>query len=94
MSKTSVFKALADKTRRDILFFLKENGRMSAGDIASKFEMTQATISHHLSILTSASLITLEKSGKYIFYEINTTVVQDMLTWVMGLLGGNEDETK
>ena len=68
MENTSAFKALSDKTRRDILTLLKEEGRLSAGDIASRFNMTQATISHHLSILTSAGLIIDEKQGKYIFH--------------------------
>ena len=92
MEKTSAFKALSDKTRREILNLLKEEGRMSAGDIASKFDMTQATVSHHLSNLTSASLETIEKQGKFIYYEINTTVVQDILGWVMHLLGGDSNE--
>ena len=92
MENTSAFKALSDKTRRDILTLLKEEGRLSAGDIASRFNMTQATISHHLSILTSAGLIIDEKQGKYIYYEINTTVMQDMLAWFMSLLGGVSNE--
>ena len=92
MENTSAFKALSDKTRRDILTLLKEEGRLSAGDIASRFNMTQATVSHHLSILTSAGLIIDEKQGKYIYYEINTTVMQDMLAWFMRLLGGVSNE--
>ena len=92
MENTSAFKALSDKTRREILTLLKDEGRLSAGDIASHFNMTQATVSHHLSILTSAGLIIDEKQGKYIYYEINTTVMQDMLTWFMSLIGGNRDE--
>ena len=92
MEYTSAFKALSDKTRREILTLLKDEGRLSAGDIASHFNMTQATVSHHLSILTSAGLIIDEKQGKYIYYEINTTVMQDMLTWFMSLIGGNRDE--
>ena len=92
MENTSAFKALSDKTRREILTLLKEEGRLSAGDIAGHFNMTQATVSHHLSILTSAGLIIDEKQGKYIYYEINTTVMQDMLAWFMSLIGGNRDE--
>lgn len=92
MENTSAFKALSDKTRREILTLLKDEGRLSAGDIASHFNMTQATVSHHLSILTSAGLIIDEKQGKYIYYEINTTVMQDMLAWFMSLIGGNRDE--
>jgi DNA-binding transcriptional ArsR family regulator len=92
MENTSAFKALSDKTRREILTLLKDEGRLSAGDIASHFNMTQATVSHHLSILTSAGLIVDDKQGKYIYYEINTTVMQDMLAWFMSLIGGNRDE--
>ena len=92
MENTSAFKALSDKTRREILTLLKEEGRLSAGDIAGRFNMTQATVSHHLSILTSAGLIIDEKQGKYIYYEINTTVMQDMLAWFMSLLGGVSNE--
>lgn len=92
MENTSAFKALSDKTRREILTLLKDEGRLSAGDIASHFNMTQATVSHHLSILTSAGLIIDEKQGKYIYYEINTTVMQDMLAWFMNLLGGANNE--
>ena len=92
MENTSAFKALSDKTRREILTLLKDEGRLSAGDIASHFNMTQATVSHHLSILTSAGLIVDDKQGKYIYYEINTTVMQDMIAWIMSLIGGNRDE--
>ena len=92
MENTSAFKALSDKTRREILTLLKDEGRLSAGDIASHFNMTQATVSHHLSILTSAGLIIDEKQGKYIYYEINTTVMQDMLAWFISLIGGNRNE--
>ncbi len=89
----SVLKAMSDKTRREILNLLKEKGRMSAGDISAHFDMTQATVSHHLSVLSASKLVTDEKVGKYIFYELNTTVVQDVLQWIMGLLkGGNKDE--
>jgi DNA-binding transcriptional ArsR family regulator len=90
-----VLKAMSDKTRRHILELLKQQGRMGAGDIALQFPaMTQATISHHLSILNEVGLIQSEKIGKYIFYEINTTVIQDLLQWIIGLTeGGTNDET-
>lgn len=85
-------KALADKTRREILMLLKKNTRMAAGDIAASFSMTQATVSHHLSILIDAELVNTEKIGKYIYYEINTSIFQDLLQWIMELVGGDEDE--
>ncbi|MFA6739446.1 MAG: autorepressor SdpR family transcription factor [Bacilli bacterium] len=90
-----VLKAMSDKTRRHILELLKQQGRMAAGDIALQFpSMTQATISHHLSILNEVGLIQSEKVGKYIFYEINTTVIQDLLQWIIGLTeGGTNNET-
>lgn len=80
-----VMKALSDKTRREILVLLKKEGRMAAGDIANKFDMTQATVSHHLSVLDEAGLINDEKVGKFIYYEINTTILQDLLQWLVEL---------
>ena len=70
-----VMKAMSDKTRRDILSLLRKEGKMAAGDIAARYDMTQATVSHHLSFLTEAELVTSEKKGKYIYFEINTTVI-------------------
>jgi len=90
----SVMKALSDKTRREILVLLKKEGRMAAGDIANKFEMTQATVSHHLSVLDEAGLINDEKVGKYIYYEINTTILQDLLQWLVGLTSGGDKNEK
>lgn len=86
-----VMKAMSDRTRRDILSLLRKEGKMAAGDIANHYEMTQATISHHLSLLTEAELITSEKKGKFIYFEINTTVVQELLEYIMGLLDKKED---
>lgn len=91
-----VMKAMSDKTRRDILSLLRKEGKMSAGDIAARYDMTQATVSHHLSFLTEAELVTSEKKGKYIYFEINTTVVQELLEYIMSLLkidGGKDNET-
>ena len=65
---------------------------MSAGDIASRFSITQATISHHLAILVASKLITAEHEGKYIYHELNTTVLEDVLTWIVGLIGGKDNE--
>lgn len=87
-----VLKALSDPTRREIIDLLKKEGRMSAGDIASRFSITQATISHHLAILVSAKLITQEHEGKFIYHELNTTILEDVLNWIVGLIGGKDHE--
>ena len=83
-------KALSAPVRRDILNLLKK-GRMSAGDIAAQFDMTQATVSYHLSILKSADLVREEKDKNYIYYEINATVFEEMLLYFKSFLGGNND---
>lgn len=78
----TVFKALNDKTRRDILELLKD-GDKTAGDIADHFQFTKPTISHHLDLLKQAELLTSEKKGQYIYYSLNTTVVDELLKWVL-----------
>jgi len=75
------FKALSDPVRREILTMLK-NGRMSAGDIASKFDLTNATVSYHLSILKHANLIYEIKNKNFIYYELNTSVFEDLILWI------------
>lgn len=89
---TSTFKALSDPTRREILEILKKEGRMSAGDIVEKFDTTGATISHHLSILKKADLISDVKEGKFIYYEINLSLFEEMINWINGFLGGSKNE--
>ncbi len=84
MSFQETMKALSDPTRREILDMLKKRS-MSASDIADKFDITNASISHHLSILKKANLIIDDKRGKYIYYEINTTMVEEVLKWVTQL---------
>ena len=88
-----VMRAMSDRTRRDILALLRKNGKLSAGDIANKYDITQATVSHHLSLLTEAELVISEKKGKYIYFEINTSVVQELLEYIMGLLDKKEDKS-
>ena len=78
----SVFKALNDPTRREILRLLQEKD-MTAGEIAEKFSMTWPSISHHLDLLKQADLVIPEKDGKYIYYSLNTTVVDEILKWFM-----------
>jgi ArsR family transcriptional regulator len=77
-----IFKALNDATRREILELLKTKN-LSAGEIADQFNMSKPSISHHLDILKRADLITAEKSGQFIFYSINTTIMEDMLQWIL-----------
>ena len=81
MGFPETFKALSDPIRRDILVMLKQ-GKMSAGDISSKFNMTGATISYHLSILKKADLIFESKYKNYIYYELNTSVFEEIMLWV------------
>ena len=75
------FKAMSDPVRREILVMLK-NGKMSAGDIASRFTLTHATVSHHLNQLKKADLIFEAKVKNFVFYELNTTVFDDLLFWM------------
>jgi DNA-binding transcriptional ArsR family regulator len=81
----AVFKALADPTRRQILRLLGER-EMTAGELAAHFEMTKPSMSHHFSVLKEAELIRFRREGQQIWYSVNTTVLQDVLTWAMGLL--------
>ena len=87
------FKALSDPVRREILQLLK-NGKMSAGEIGSHFDMTGATISYHLSVLKKADLVWETKVKNYVFYELNTTVVEEVLLWLTELTGGNKNDEK
>ena len=79
-----LFKALNDPIRREILKLLRE-GDLAAGDIAAHFDISKPSISHHLEILRSASLITSVKQGQFIVYSINTTVLDDILEWIVSL---------
>ncbi len=79
-----VFKALADPTRREILDRLKEKD-LTAGEIAEYFSISKPSISHHLTILKTAGLITQEKKGQFIYYSLNTTVLQDIYSWILKL---------
>lgn len=86
MGFAETFKALSDPVRRDILMLLKR-GRMSAGDIGSNFDMTGATISYHLSILKKAGLVFEQKEKNFIYYELNTSVVEEVMLWLSDLKG-------
>lgn len=87
MSETSIFKVLSDRQRRDILVMLKE-GRLSAGEIADRLGVTPAALSYHLKLLKNADLVMEYKSKNFIYYEINTTVFDDLILWVQQF-GGN-----
>ena len=86
MSLQQTTKAIADPTRREILALLK-NGRMTAGEIVSRFNMTGASISKHLSILKEADLVRDERDGKFIYYELNTSLLEDVMCWIVELKG-------
>lgn len=79
-------KALSDPIRREILNILK-SGKMSAGDISKHFDITGAAISRHLSVLKDADLIRDRRDGKFIFYEINTSVLEEVILWISDLKG-------
>ncbi len=79
-----VFKALNDPTRRDILDLLKETD-MNAGEIASHFNITKPSISHHLDLLKQADLVVSVKNGQYVNYSLNKTVVEDIIQWLMSI---------
>ena len=91
MGFQETFKALSDTTRREIFNLLK-NGAMTAGEIGKHFEMTGATISHHLSILKAAGLISDDKRGKFIYYELNMSVLDELMGWIVQLKGEDQDE--
>jgi DNA-binding transcriptional ArsR family regulator len=87
----AVFKALADPTRREILHLLGDR-EMTAGDLAKHFEMTKPSMSHHFSVLKEADLIRFRREGQQIWYSVNTTVLQDVLSWAMDLLRSAENK--
>ena len=86
MSFTNTFKALSHPVRREILDLLKMD-KMSAGEIADQFELTGATISHHLSVLKQADLVAERREKNFIYYELNTSVLEDMMVWLAELKG-------
>lgn len=85
-----VFKALNDPIRREILELLKESD-MNAGEIADRFDISKPSISHHLDILKQAGLVTGIKNGQYVNYSLNTTVMEDIIQWLMGM---NDNKNK
>lgn len=86
MSLQTTLRALADPIRREILNLLKA-GKLSAGEITDHFEVTAASISRHLSVLKEADLIRDERQGKFIFYELNASVLEEIMLWITDLKG-------
>ena len=81
MGENNIFKVLADKQRRDILVMLKD-GRLNAGEIAERLSVTPAALSYHLKLLKGADLIMEYKSKNFIYYELNTTVLDELFLWI------------
>lgn len=88
MANNSIFKALADPTRREVLKLLR-NREMTAGELAERFEMTKPSMSHHFALLKEADLISSRREGQTIWYGLNTTVLQDLVSWAMDLADPN-----
>jgi ArsR family transcriptional regulator len=90
-ASNSVFKALADPTRREILHLLRKE-EMTAGELAERFEISKPTLSHHFAVLREAGLVTSRREGQTIWYALNTTVLEDILAWTMDLARGAKGE--
>ena len=93
MSLQTTLRALSDPVRRQILELLKA-GKLSAGEIGAHFHITGAAISRHLAVLKEADLIRDARSGKYIYYELNASVLEEILLWVTQLKGATNDAEK
>ena len=89
MGIQKTMKALSDPIRREILELLK-SGRLSAGEITEKFPVTGAAVSKHLSVLKEADLIRDTREGKFIFYELNASVLEEVMLWLAGLKGAEK----
>ncbi|MGE5483778.1 MAG: autorepressor SdpR family transcription factor [Ignavibacteriales bacterium] len=82
----NIFFALSDPTRRRILEYLNQ-GDMTAGEIADRFDISKPSISHHLNILKEAGLVSVEKQGQFLMYSMNTSVFEDVVKWIMNMTG-------
>ena len=91
VSMQDTLQALADPTRREILNLLKQS-RKSAGGISNHFSISGAAVSRHLSVLKEADLIRDEREGKYIYYELNATVLEEILLWISELKGEKDHD--
>lgn len=86
--RQSIFRALSDPTRREILRLLG-GGELSAGELADRFDMTKPSMSHHFTVLKEADLVQSRREGQQVFYALNTTVMQDLLVWMFDAFGKN-----
>jgi ArsR family transcriptional regulator len=93
VSTNAAFKALADPTRRSILAMLRE-GEKTAGDLAEAFDMTKPSMSHHFAVLKEADLITSRREAQQIWYSLNTSIVEELLSWTMDLLNKPEPQRR
>ncbi len=98
MGMSETLKAISDPVRRNILEMLKKE-KMTAGDIANKFNLTNSTVSYHLSYLKKADLVKEEKYKKYIYYKLNTSVFEEIMVWIYqfgkeNMKGDNNNEEK
>ena len=93
MGFPETFKALSDPVRREILVMLRD-GKRSAGDIAKTFDLTAATVSYHLNQLKKAGLVSESKQKNFVFYELNASVVEEVMLWLAGLRENGETTEK
>ena len=93
MALQHTLRALADPIRREILDMLR-GGRLSAGEICDHFDVTAASVSRHLSVLKEADLIRDTREGKFIFYELNTSVLEEIMLWITNLKGDSDNDKK
>lgn len=91
MTTNDAFKAIADPTRRHILQLLRQ-GEMTAGDLATQFNMTKPTMSHHFAVLVDADLVTRRRDGQTIWYALNTTVLEDVIAWAIDVAGTTKNK--
>ncbi len=91
MSLQQTLRALADPIRREILNMLKK-GRLSAGELTEHFEVSGAAVSRHLSVLKEADLVSDKREGKFIYYELNASVLEEIMLWLSELNGGKNDD--
>lgn len=91
MGLQNTLKALADPVRRDILNLLK-SGRLTAGEIGDEFDISGAAISRHLSVLKEADLVRDKREGKYIYYELNASVLEEIMLWIHELRGEHKND--
>ena len=91
MGLQNTLRALSDPVRREILELLKD-GRLSAGEIGSNFDITGAAISRHLAVLKEADLIRDTREGKYIYYELNASVLEEIMLWLVNLKGADDHD--